>query len=354
MNPATPNITITDADLLNNVRGEDREAARRAFHDLVERYERLVWMVCRRQLHQHSDIEDAFQTTFLRLAFQAEQIRKPESISSWLFGVARNISIRIRQQQLNRKADVPLDEADVLVAPDDSPVDQLARKQRIELVDRQLGLLDEKYRTPLVLFYFAGLTTREIAHRLGLSQSAIEGRLRRGRSKLRMDLISEGVSLSALGLAGGLNRFLGSPKRVRDACDRWIATTVETASVVSSNSKILNTGTRLMICKIAVVSSMVSLMAVATWLHTAPNEEHRKTAVTLNSIQEDGEAQINLAEAGDPPTTLERIHDHMQAFHDHIHAHHDALFNWLHGQDVNDGFTDETVHDGFTDGSVSD
>lgn len=60
----------------------------RAFGELVRRYERLVWSTCQRVLNNRCDVEDAFQTTFLLLATKAHRIRKPDSLSNWLYGVA--------------------------------------------------------------------------------------------------------------------------------------------------------------------------------------------------------------------------------------------------------------------------
>ena len=48
--------------------------------------------------------------------------------------------------------------------------------------------LDRKYRVPLMLFYFDGYSTREIASLLGISENTVSTRLSRARAKLKMYL----------------------------------------------------------------------------------------------------------------------------------------------------------------------
>src|SRR5947209_14011913 len=75
----------SDGDLLARF-AIDREGE--AFAELVRRYEAMVMSVCRRLLGDGADADDAFQATFFILARKARGIRKPDSVGSWLHGVA--------------------------------------------------------------------------------------------------------------------------------------------------------------------------------------------------------------------------------------------------------------------------
>ena len=60
----------------------------------------MVLRVCRAVLADRHEVEDAFQATFLVLAFRARSIRKRASVASWLHGVA----LRIASSERSRAA----------------------------------------------------------------------------------------------------------------------------------------------------------------------------------------------------------------------------------------------------------
>ena len=58
---------------------------------------------------------------------------------------------------------------------------------------RQIEALPEKYASVIYLYYYEGYNTREIAQMQGKSENTIGSLLRRGREKLKLELIKEGA-----------------------------------------------------------------------------------------------------------------------------------------------------------------
>jgi RNA polymerase sigma factor (sigma-70 family) len=182
----------SDAQLLERFRSRREE---QAFVALVRRHGPLVLGVCRRVLRDDHESEDAFQATFLALARQAGSICRGESLSSWLYGVALRVALRLRAELARRsrhertaaaqKANGTLTDAEAF------PAD-------LRLVlDEELARLPPRYRRVLVLCYLQGRTHLEAARELGYPAGSMSRHLARARELLRGRLVRRGVAPSA-------------------------------------------------------------------------------------------------------------------------------------------------------------
>src|SRR5580658_9202719 len=74
-----------------------------AFQAILRRNGPMVFGVCRGLLTNEADAEDAFQATFLVLASKADSLRRMESLTSWLHGIAYRIALKARAAGTRRK-----------------------------------------------------------------------------------------------------------------------------------------------------------------------------------------------------------------------------------------------------------
>ena len=206
----------TDRQLLSQFVDHHDDAA---FAELVSRYSSLVMGLCRRTLRDEHGAEDAFQATFLVLARRASHIRKRSSLAGWLYAVAYRTALRTAAQRQRRREQVLLDEMT-------DPYDVLAQvtsRYEQQLLDEELLRLSAKYREPLVLRYLMGKSNRQVAAELGLTEHVVEGRLKRGRDRLRLRLARRGIG-AAVALA-----TVGASTAVTEASDLLFAATVQSA-----------------------------------------------------------------------------------------------------------------------------
>lgn len=180
----------SDAALLNRFIGDREEAA---FAALMERHGPMVLGVARRVLHDVQAAEDVVQATFLVLARQARSIRKVESLSSSLHGVAYRLARHSQAETVRRRQR----ESQVAVRAAVDPLAEITARELCHLLDEELTQLAEKLRQPLVLCYLEGHTRDDAARHLGWSLRTLARRLEQGRERLRGRLSRRGVALSA-------------------------------------------------------------------------------------------------------------------------------------------------------------
>ena len=196
---------LTDAQLLGQFTESHDEGAQAAFAALVARHGPMVLRVCGTILRDLTDIEDAFQATFLVLARKARSISEPDSVGSWLYGVALRTASNARSAAIRRRRHERQWAAVVTRPRAEEDGDDL-ESALWEEVDR----LAEKYRAPVVLCYLEGLTHEAAARRLGWPVGTVEGRLARARGLLRSRLTRRGLT-TAIGLLGASTSAQATP-----------------------------------------------------------------------------------------------------------------------------------------------
>jgi RNA polymerase sigma factor (sigma-70 family) len=180
--------TATDKELLRRFVAWNDESA---FRVIAERHGPMVLSVCRRALKCPHDAEDAFQATFLVLSNRAASIRDSASLGGWLHGVAARIALKIRRgraRQFRREQAV--------ARPATGTAEHLTWAEFKSALDEELLRLPEQLRTVLVHCYLEGRTRDEAADHLGLTRSAVHGRLERARRLLAERLRKRGLALS--------------------------------------------------------------------------------------------------------------------------------------------------------------
>jgi RNA polymerase sigma factor (sigma-70 family) len=181
---------VSDGELLDRFLRSGDPVGEAAFTALVERHGPMVFRVCRQALGDHHAAQDAAQATFLVLARHAGTICKRASVSSWLFGVARRAAAHIRMEEARRRLYESrfAERSSALISageeiPDVDPYPELYT---------EIERLPEKYRIPIVLCYFEGLTHEQAASRLRWPLGTVKIRLSRARERLRLRLEKSG------------------------------------------------------------------------------------------------------------------------------------------------------------------
>ena len=182
-----------DAALMLRVKQGDRTA----FEALVEKYQQPVMNLIYRMLSDSAEAEDIAQHVFLQVFKSANRYEVSAKFSTWLFTIARNLSLNELRRRSRHRAD-SLDET----APDhdDQPLRQfedfktfsppyaLLQSELEQKIESALAELPEKQRTAILLCRGDELSYEDIADVLGCSLSATKSLIHRGRETLKQKL----------------------------------------------------------------------------------------------------------------------------------------------------------------------
>jgi RNA polymerase sigma factor (sigma-70 family) len=152
---------------------------------LYERYSAQIFRFCLHQLGSREEAEDAVQSTFLNAFRGIKRGIVPEQESAWLFKIAHNVCLSRRRSTWRRgRIESP---ADFELVEELTPAPSRLADELVGLQD-VLEQMPESQRRAILLREWQGLSYREIAEELELSQTAVETLIFRARRSLAKGL----------------------------------------------------------------------------------------------------------------------------------------------------------------------
>lgn len=187
-----PNLGETpvsdDTQLIEQALGGHSEA----FEQLVLKYQDRLYNTVFHMVGHAEDARDIVQEALVQAFLKLDSFRRDSAFYTWLYRIAFNVAIT---HQRRRRPVVSMDQAretGVMDPPDgqDSPVENLERKERCERIRLAIGQLPDEHRAVLVLREIDGCCYETIAEVLDLPVGTVRSRLHRARLQLR-DALAE-------------------------------------------------------------------------------------------------------------------------------------------------------------------
>jgi len=180
---------VADAEMIRGIANGDRKA----FRQLYERYDGLLYTTIQKVLNDHEDSEEVLQEVMSSLWRKAHLYRKGRGRPvTWLASMARNRAIdRLRAKQRQSKLrHAYTDEMDVNPRGFTGPTgpEAASRRDTCEAVRSAVLELTDVQREAIEKVYFEGLTQQEIADQLGQPLGTVKARIRRGLAALRKNI----------------------------------------------------------------------------------------------------------------------------------------------------------------------
>jgi RNA polymerase sigma-70 factor (ECF subfamily) len=173
-----------------------------AFASLVQTHEERLLRLCERLLGDPEEARDAAQEVFLKAYRKAGEVRPQGQVYTWLYRIAVNHCLnRLRRRRLVRflRWEDPEDRDVPAFDPPDGaagPAAALEARRRWQATRHAIGKLPENQRLVLVLVRFEGLSYKQTAEVLGITEGAVESRLVRAMRRLEAAQESEASGVS--------------------------------------------------------------------------------------------------------------------------------------------------------------
>jgi len=191
-----PGLPPEDAALVRAFQAGNKAS----FDELVLRYKDRLFNLCFRFLGDHQEANDSAQEVFVKIYRSLKRFRLESAFSTWLYRIAVNTcKNKLKSSEYRRKKKmVHLDnpgtvegKTHVLEMRDDtqSPLLELERKERLNLIRRAIDSLPPAQKMVVVLRDLEELSYENIANITGYSLGTVKSRLSRARLDLRKKLV---------------------------------------------------------------------------------------------------------------------------------------------------------------------
>lgn len=155
---------MDERDTLARIAAGDEAAFRRFYDAYADRVFRFVLTV----LRSRHLAEEVVQETMVAVWRGAGRFRGASKVSTWVFGIARNIAHTLLRKEVRAERHV----LEQVVEPD--PADAISRQERVSAA---LAQLPEEQREVVFLAFYEGLPYREIGELMGIPEGTVKSRM---------------------------------------------------------------------------------------------------------------------------------------------------------------------------------
>ena len=150
------------------------------FTVFAEKYMDTIYRVAYSWLKNSHDANDVTQDVLIQLFRTDKEFESDSHLKNWLIRVTVNQCKMVFRSPWNRMEDVET-YAETLGFEDENHMDLFNAVMK----------LDKKYRVPLMLFYYEGYSTAEVASIIGIPEKTVSTRLFRAKTQLKKYLKEE-------------------------------------------------------------------------------------------------------------------------------------------------------------------
>jgi RNA polymerase sigma-70 factor, ECF subfamily len=174
-----------------------KEGDLKAYNKLVQQHMNQVYATALKMTRHKEDAEDVVQQTFVAVVKHLHSFRGESAFSTWILRIAINNTLKLlkkkkRRYHVSPNANDTEESWDSISLENETPPtwnqnpeDLLKNEEFKSRIHKSLEHLDPKHRPVFVLRDMEGLSTKEVAQALEISESNVKIRLMRARLVIR-------------------------------------------------------------------------------------------------------------------------------------------------------------------------
>ncbi len=161
----------------------------RAFQLLIKQYQRLVWHIVAKMVHNEDDVKDISQDVFIQVYQKLESFQFNAKLSTWIATIAYRHTLNQLKKRRIIWEEIP-DHADsnINFGDNENPEKLSSKADMKQFIHGLIEKLPEQYKTVLILFHIEEFNYVEIQEITGMPEGTVKNYLFRARKLLKEQL----------------------------------------------------------------------------------------------------------------------------------------------------------------------
>lgn len=163
------------------------KAVKRMEQKILEQYVDKVYGYAVRQTYSREEADELSQQILFTAVRELPKLRDADRFEPWLWGLAGNVAKSFRRYMGRQRAMYSYDTLEDLADEDEADDEN---DELYAFLRTKIAMLSELYRNIIILYYYDGLSTRQISDRLSIPEGTVTWRLSEARKKLKKECVN--------------------------------------------------------------------------------------------------------------------------------------------------------------------